>query len=224
MVDSPRSEIGTATEATAAAATAAATTAAATAKANSVKDRRCPYCQQQFTSSSLGRHFDQFIFRKKPDGIHDVDEIRRLRSSVTRRMTKGAIGTNHTSQEREDGSPSAYQPASHAIPLAPLDPTATEVRSDLNTLPLDGVRHQLNSLNWHATGVINGLPGLPGAAIAPALDDRLLGNGKRSYSSVETAAAKDMLGLRGAPPSDKETVRALELALREVLDTIHAAQ
>lgn len=53
------------------------------------KDKECPYCRQAFTSSSLGRHLDLYIKPrnpKKPDGIHDVEEIRRTRGGVTRRQ------------------------------------------------------------------------------------------------------------------------------------------
>ncbi|KAF5016070.1 hypothetical protein F66182_12366, partial [Fusarium sp. NRRL 66182] len=54
-----------------------------TAKGTTAKDKECQYCHQAFTSSSLGRHLDQYLFKKKPDGIHDVEEIRRIRSSIT---------------------------------------------------------------------------------------------------------------------------------------------
>src|SRR5881394_1778426 len=72
------------------------------AKHPATKDKNCQYCHQRFTSSSLGRHLDQYLFKKKPDGIHDVEEIRRLRSAITRRTTRiagkpgspGAASTN----------------------------------------------------------------------------------------------------------------------------------
>lgn len=65
-----------------------ASTAASVARHSMPKDRPCRYCGQSFTSSSLGRHLDQFLFKKRPDGVHDVDEIRRLRGGVTRRMAR----------------------------------------------------------------------------------------------------------------------------------------
>lgn len=55
--------------------------------AKSAKDRACPFCGQAFTSSSLGRHLDLYIKPKNPkpaDGVHDVDEIRKLRGSTLR--------------------------------------------------------------------------------------------------------------------------------------------
>ncbi|KAF1911931.1 hypothetical protein BDU57DRAFT_542548 [Ampelomyces quisqualis] len=58
------------------------------------KDKTCPFCGQAFTSSSLGRHLDLYIRPKNPkpaDGIHVVDEIRRLRGGITRRQAKSGV-------------------------------------------------------------------------------------------------------------------------------------
>lgn len=58
------------------------------------KDKHCPYCGQSFTSSSLGRHLDLYIKSKNPkapDGLHNVDEIRKLRGSITRRQPRGGV-------------------------------------------------------------------------------------------------------------------------------------
>jgi hypothetical protein len=58
------------------------------------KDKNCPFCGQAFTSSSLGRHLDLYIRPKNPktaDGIHLVDEIRKLRGGITRRQAKGSV-------------------------------------------------------------------------------------------------------------------------------------
>ena len=60
------------------------------------KDKNCPFCSQSFTSSSLGRHLDLYIRPKNPkapDGIHLVDEIRKLRGGITRRQAKGGAST-----------------------------------------------------------------------------------------------------------------------------------
>ncbi|PSR97449.1 hypothetical protein BD289DRAFT_102170 [Coniella lustricola] len=64
------------------------------------KDKTCPYCGQAFTSSSLGRHLDLYIKEKNPkapDGIHDVDEIRKLRGTITRRHPRGSSRRNTAS-------------------------------------------------------------------------------------------------------------------------------
>ena len=52
-----------------------------------LKNKECPFCGDHFTSSSLDWHLDLYIKDKNPkkyDGVHDVEEIRRLRASVTR--------------------------------------------------------------------------------------------------------------------------------------------
>jgi hypothetical protein len=203
MVDSPKSEISH-------------DSSLAATKNRASKDKECPYCHQDFTSSSLGRHLDQYIFRKKPDGLHNVDEIRRLRGGITRRTAKGGV---QSKQDRE-GSLSTPHPTSPANRYSPAEDT----RVDLNATPEEGYRVQLNVPNWQSTGVINGLPG--SSTVSPALEHIIstAGAGKRKYTSLETAAAKDMVGLRGDLGSEKDTARALELALREVLDIVQAAQ
>lgn len=58
------------------------------------KDKTCPFCHQQFTSSSLGRHLDLYIKPKNPkapDGIHNVDDIRRMRGGITRRQARNSL-------------------------------------------------------------------------------------------------------------------------------------
>ncbi|ERF68618.1 hypothetical protein EPUS_07179 [Endocarpon pusillum Z07020] len=200
MVESPKSE-------------ASHESSPAAGRHHAAKDKECQYCHQHFTSSSLGRHLDQFIFRKKPDGVHNVEEIRRLRGGITRRTTKGGANSKH---DRE-GSLST----SHITSPLHRDSPAEDVREDLNATPVEGYRIRVNGPNWQSTGVINGLPG--SSTVSPALEHMTSTTGKRSYSSIETAAAKDILGLRGDLGSEKDTARALELALREVLDTIQAA-
>lgn len=203
MADSPKSEASHHLE-------------PATGKSHGVKDKECQYCHQHFTSSSLGRHLDLFIFRKKADGIHNVDEIQTLRRRITRRTTKAGANA------KQDGEGSQSTP--HNASPVNRDSPAAERHLDLNATPVEGYRVRLNVPNWQSTGVINGLPG--SSTASPALENvfSTTTTGKRSYSSIETAAAKDTLGLRGDLGSDKDTARALELALREVLDTIQAAQ
>jgi hypothetical protein len=201
MVESPKSE-------------ASHESGHATGKTHAPKEKQCQYCHQHFTSSSLGRHLDQFIFRKKPDGIHNVEEIRRLRGGITRRTAKGSANAKQE-RERSNSTPQTTPPVNGESP-------AVEPWINLNATPLEGYRIRLNAPNWQSTGVINGLPG--SSTVSPALEINTSRNGKRNYSSVETAAAKDILGLRGDLGSEKDTARALELALREVLDTIKAAR
>jgi hypothetical protein len=163
------------------------------------KDRKCQYCQQAFTSSSLGRHLDQFLFKKKPDGIHDVEEIRRIRSGITRRQARTSSGKHESSPERgQKKTPSDSY-------------TTADTGSKARDAP---VRMMFNTPTWHATGVINDIPNpsrVPdGPRIAP------------SQSRAGSLQLPDYAS-RGAGSSKPDTMRALELALREVLDNIKAA-
>ncbi|KIV85069.1 hypothetical protein PV11_00804 [Exophiala sideris] len=186
---------------------------AQTAAAKAAKDKECQYCHQHFTSSSLGRHLDQFISKKKPDGIHDVDEIRRLRGGITRRTARGSKRDNR--KERGDTMSSRASPD----PGSQVDIIPSNI-SDLNRGPPGGVHMRLNRLNWQATGVITDPTTLdsPVAVAAlpptPALVSSPSGT-KRSFSTY----AQD----GNSSTQTGESTRALELALREVLDSLRAA-
>ncbi|KAJ5899539.1 hypothetical protein N7495_004283 [Penicillium taxi] len=160
------------------------------------KDRKCQYCDQAFTSSSLGRHLDQFLFKKKPDGIHDVEEIRRVRSGITRRQARTTSGKRDSTPDRaQTKGPSPTRDAGTKTREAP-------------------VRMMFNTPTWHATGVINDIPNpsrvVDGPRLAPAPP--------RSGSMQLPEFAS-----RGANSNSPDTMKALELALREVLDNIKAA-
>ncbi|RJE24598.1 hypothetical protein PHISCL_03076 [Aspergillus sclerotialis] len=169
-------------------------------KPSTVKDRKCQYCNQAFTSSSLGRHLDQFLFKKKPDGIHDVEEIRRVRSGITRRQARTA-SSKRDSPERVTGK----RPSDA---LSATDPSGK---------PRDGsTRMMFNTPTWHATGVINDLPNPSQTQDTPA-SARLAAQSRSGSIHLPDYAS------RGASSSNPDTMRALELALREVLDNIKAA-
>ncbi|EQL31170.1 hypothetical protein, variant [Blastomyces dermatitidis ATCC 26199] len=165
-------------------------------KPPALKDKQCQYCHQPFTSSSLGRHLDQYLFKKKPDGVHDVEEIRRLRSSITRRTAR------NSSAKRE--SPDVASPST--TPKASGTESKSESGPRLNGKPgRTGFQVLLNQPTWHSTGVINDIP-----------------NTSQASQLRVPATGIDY----SARPSDKngpETTRALELALREVLDNVKAA-
>jgi len=76
------------------------------------KDKHCPYCGQSFTSSSLGRHLDLYIKNKNPkapDGLHNVEEIRKLRSSITRRQPRGGVRRDSSApRDSQAGSKRSY--------------------------------------------------------------------------------------------------------------------
>ncbi|KAF4151133.1 hypothetical protein CNMCM6069_004486 [Aspergillus lentulus] len=164
----------------------------------SVKDRKCQYCHQAFTSSSLGRHLDQFLFKKKPDGIHDVEEIRRIRSGITRRQARTSSGKRDTPERAMGKGPSEHFAG-----------------GDHGAKPREGaIRMMFNTPTWHATGVINDIPN-PGQTP----------EGSRFAASQPRTGALHLpdYASRGASAKDPDTMRALELALREVLDNIKAA-
>ncbi|KAL3478069.1 hypothetical protein BJX99DRAFT_224945 [Aspergillus californicus] len=164
-------------------------------KNQSSKDRKCQYCNQPFTSSSLGRHLDQFLFKKKPDGVHDVEEIRRIRSGITRRQARTSTGKQDTPERGTSKGLDTHQ-AGDSGGKGPI-------------------RMMFNTPTWHATGVINDIPN-PSQAQEPTA------RFAASRSRMESLALPEYGG-RASSSSNPDTVRALELALREVLDNIKAA-
>ncbi|OJD17193.1 hypothetical protein AJ78_02686 [Emergomyces pasteurianus Ep9510] len=166
-------------------------------KPPAVKDKQCQYCHQPFTSSSLGRHLDQYLFKKKPDGVHDVEEIRRLRSGITRRTAR------NSSAKRE--SPDVGSPATTAAKISDTE-SKTDHGSRLNGKPgKTGFQVLLNQPTWHATGVINDIPNTT------------------QVSQLRIPAVGVDYAARSSDKTGPETTKALELALREVLDSVKAA-
>lgn len=163
-----------------------------------VKDRKCQYCNQAFTSSSLGRHLDQFVFKKKADGVHDVEEIRRIRSGITRRQAR-------TSSGKRDGSPDHAQKRGSSNSIAPAESSARPREAP--------VRMMFNTPTWHATGVINDIPN----------PSRALSGSRAMPSQSQPVPTLPDYASRGATAHNPDSMRALELALREVLDNIKAA-
>lgn len=173
--------------------------ASKSANNQTAKDRKCQYCNQSFTSSSLGRHLDQFLFKKKPDGVHDVEEIRRIRSGITRRQARTTSG-------KRDGSPDRALSKSSTDPY-PAGESSTKSREA-------PVRMMFNTPTWHATGVINDIPN-PSRAL----------DGPRAVPAPARSGSLQLpdYASRGATANNPDTMKALELALREVLDNIKAA-
>ncbi|OJD20215.1 hypothetical protein ACJ73_08452 [Blastomyces percursus] len=165
-------------------------------KPPALKAKQCQYCHQLFTSSSLGRHLDQYIFKKKPDGVHDVEEIRRLRSSITRRTAR------NSSAKRE--SPDVA--STSTTPKASDTESKSESGRRLNGKPgRTGFQVLLNQPTWHSTGVINDIPNTA------------------QVSQLRVPATGTDYSARPSDRNGLETTRALELALREVLDNVKAA-
>ncbi|KAI0877437.1 hypothetical protein GGS24DRAFT_511444 [Hypoxylon argillaceum] len=236
----------TAVAAAAAAATASSTAAAeaespAAQKPSTAKDRNCPYCGQAFTSSSLGRHLDLYIKEKNPkppDGIHDVDAIRKLRESITRRQPRGSLARRDTSNPGTPASSSRKSPAPAPGPTPdpvirpPAIPREGQFVVDHQTL-----RYPFQP-SWEATGVINDIPPTPvdhhgsgsgsGSAwetlrtrASPAREASARQNAQRAPSR---AAQKMQLDTKQRLADAVDTARAAELALRELLSSIRAAK
>lgn len=171
----------------------------------STKDKQCPFCQQFFTSSSLGRHLDLYIREKNPkppDNKHDVQEIRKLRRNITRRQARN-------SRQRGDASPMSSRATpsrDHPSPVLPKsDPHVKEV-------PLEPPRTFMHQPNWQATGVINGLP---------QADSQNLSS--QRYPTLKTDA-NGPLHRKQEFLEILDQSRAAELALKEVLESVRAAK
>lgn len=198
-----------------------------------VKDKACPFCHQPFTSSSLGRHLDLYIKEKNPkpaDGIHNVDEIRKLRGNITRRQPRSSMS------RREDSTPAGTPGAINKRSPSEADlgtrhsPSMGRDYADTSG-PLSHKKIRaahVNSASWHATGVINDIPSL-------------MRNGEYNghWESAEPESSRKMEGRRTvsrqmlAKTSFEQkqklmealdTARASELALREVLGSLRAAK
>jgi hypothetical protein len=196
---------------------------AGTPKFAAPKDKNCPYCGQAFTSSSLGRHLDLYIKEKNPkppDGIHDVEAIKKMRGGITRRQPRGSLGGR-----REPGTTPAGTPRSSKkeTPVPETDP------SGRSTIPRDGQYVVDSTLSrfpfvsrWEATGVINDIParGSWDSEAAPEAPRRPTTQRSTSKQVVQKAQFDVKQKLADA----MDTARAAELALREILSSWRSAK
>ena len=177
------------------------------------KDKNCPFCGQAFTSSSLGRHLDLYIRPKNPktaDGIHIVEEIRKLRGGITRRQAKGSV-----SLPRQDGSRTST-PMGKKQSVASEDSStrvqSPEAEEEDEELQVGKSRTQFKDVRW--------------------------GNGKQQASRALGAKTKtpDMrrdvsrqvqkaeLDQRFKTSEEAEIASATEMALRELLKSVREAR
>lgn len=224
-------------------------TSAAPSGVKAAKDRKCPFCAQAFTSSSLGRHLDLYIKPKNPkppDGVHDVVEIRKLRGGITRRQPRTSVRGTGGSVSNNDPQESVKSHSNSATPSAAARrPARTDygrVVAEADDSPAASPRSPeggsasragttFNSANWQATGVINNLP--------PREPSR---NAMRPETSAGTGQAQRVHDMRHDAGGNRfqrpeyenegmwklqeaaEMGRAAEMALREVLGSLEAAQ
>ncbi|KAL8765724.1 MAG: hypothetical protein Q9209_007289 [Squamulea sp. 1 TL-2023] len=174
-------------------------------KKPAVKNTKCRYCGTPFTTSSLGRHLDLYIRPKNPkppDGIHDVDEIRRMRGNVTRRQAKSSTKREGSTPSQSKGTPIRNQRSPSTV--LQHNGEAQTKGSQINT--------QWNRANWQATGVINGLPPMTRASTS------------RPVSRIEGPRSnKSDITMKEAAMEERDRALALELALKEVLGNVKAA-
>jgi hypothetical protein len=140
----------------------------------------------------------QLMFAQAPDGIHDVRIISQMRGGITRRQARGSKRrTSHANMR----SISESSPTSAAF-----SPTTGDKWQDLLGM-------KFNKMPWWITGVINDLP--------KRLDDP---------NSLEPSLDGPVPPLK-ADVDEKQRVlkgleagRAADLALREILNSIHEAR
>ncbi|KAK5011296.1 hypothetical protein LTR28_004116 [Elasticomyces elasticus] len=220
---------------TPAASTPSSAVPATNAKPPAVKDRNCPFCNQAFTSSSLGRHLDLYIRPKNPkpsDGVHDFDAIRKLRASITRRQARASLrGSQASSEQRtSDGAAVEYNTRvgageeSEVGRAGALAASIDDMKSPVNFHDGERVRTRLNAANWQATGVINNLPprfaddaDTNAAAVSdPRHNSSAFRGGRSDAQRGQTDTAKML--------EELEVGRAAVLALKEVLGSMDAAR
>ncbi|KAK4241506.1 hypothetical protein C8A03DRAFT_12266 [Achaetomium macrosporum] len=192
-----------------------------------VKDKTCPYCHQAFTSSSLGRHLDLYIREKNPkapDGVHDVEAIRKIRQNITRRQPKGSVARRAASASLV-GAPAT---GSRRSPGNTESPTASSPLTHTSGTPALGMtpRSHPFSTSWEVRGVINDLTAQEGG-VSGCLDADGVGRGARlvlPQRSVNRQTLKQQLEMRQQVQEAQDTSRAAELALRELLSSLRAAK
>ncbi|KAF2870354.1 hypothetical protein BDV95DRAFT_496680 [Massariosphaeria phaeospora] len=183
------------------------------------KDKNCPFCRQSFTSSSLGRHLDLYIRPKNPkpsDGVHLVDDIRKIRGSITRRQPKGP-------PPRESGTPTSThrhsvtgEDESPAVAASPVPHDDRDDRDDRLVVLKPRARQQFKEVSWggraSASASTSNTPTRTLGAKTP--DPR---------RDVSRQLQKAELDQRQRSLDDSDTARATEMALRELLKSVREA-
>ena len=175
------------------------------------KDKACQFCGVSFTSSSLGRHLDQFVKDKKPkppDGMHDVDEIKRLRGNITRRQPRSSLrggrdtltpaGTPKGSSSLKDST------SSQDLDKSPFAPSGTHPKAQAPP-------------QWELAGVIS-------EAVRNGDTDGGSSRNAQQRSASRQVAQKTQLDARNKLIDASDTAKAAELALRELIGSVRAAK
>ena len=194
-------------------------------KYHAPKDRKCQFCGVAFTSSSLGRHLDQFIKPqnpKAPDGIHDVDEIRKMREGITRRQPRNSMRGGRASTLTPVSTPRAASSVLEAD--APKRTPASSIQKSKDSqYTVDAIMtRQPFKQGWEQTGVMHDVPkGLDSAADGAQGATRRAHNQRRASRQVLQKAQFDE---RQRLDDAMDTARAAELAFRELMESWRAAK
>lgn len=181
-----------------------------TSKTPAAKNRTCPFCNAPFTSSSLGRHLDLYIKEKNPkppDGVHDVEEIRKLRGGVTRRQPRTS------SVKGEDSAQSSSKPTSMREQRSPSVPVFLTGAGHVNGA---SSKSPLEQAKWEVAGVNDLPPRLDGGEPTPNLAKRR-NNMRSTFLKEDLARKQEVL-------EQRDRGQAAELALMEVIESVKAAK
>ncbi|OIW24813.1 hypothetical protein CONLIGDRAFT_583226 [Coniochaeta ligniaria NRRL 30616] len=190
--------------------------AESTSPYQTIKDKKCPFCNKDFTSSSLGRHLDLWIKDKNPkpaDGLHNVDEIRKMRGGVTRRQHKKSLGARRLSSTSVATSAATPIAASKTSPAASehVDSAASPMARKDSAPAIPG----FNVHNFAATGVINNIE----HNRAPSTSTP-----SREVAAQQTKVSQLNMDMVKKIQDAEDTARAAELALREMVSSWRAAK
>lgn len=201
-------------------------------KTSAPKDKACQFCHQKFTSSSLGRHLDLYIKGKNPkppDGVHDVDQIRKMRGGITRRQPR--VSSWRREGSTPAGTPRAYDrrspgPESARGNRSPGDDDRSAGRA--GQLGKSDRGYHINKPTWESTGVMNIIPPTRrNGDSARSWDGD--GDGGRRVDARSRSVSKQTLAKSTFEQKQKlidalDNAKAAELALRELLGSIRAAK
>jgi hypothetical protein len=203
-------------------------------KTGAPKDKACPFCRQPFTSSSLGRHLDLYIKEKNPkppDGVHDVEEIRKLRGGITRRQPRNSTSKRDGSstpagtpsvQDRRSPRPESVS-GNRSPSLRRDDSGPVERLAYIGKMP----HYVVNKPTWEATGVMNIIPPTRNGDSVRSWDGEE--RDAKRLDSRNRSVSKQMLAKTTFEQKQKmidalDNAKAAELALRELLGSIRAAK
>lgn len=178
-----------------------------------VKDRSCIFCGKEFTSSSLGRHYDTFIKErnpKAPDGIHNIERIKEMRQGITRRQHRNSMVRRRTSTAAN--TPGANTPAKQS-PTVPETGVSGKHDSD-SGYPMSGIANGVSLGGGDASDGIPDTPGLVPTTVGMKNGSRATSKQLQKYHFDQRQKATDI----------NDRARAAELALHELLLSYRASK